>query len=1139
MWPRPLDLVLRQVRKLSGVPAPGAPTDRQLLECFVAGRDQAAFEALVRRHGPMVLGVGRRVLHNAADVEDAFQATFLVLARRAAAVPWRDSVGGWLHGVAYHAALKIRAGAARERACIKRRATMTRAEAPSEPEGRELRQVLDEELRRLPEKDRVPLVLCYLEGNTHEEAAALLGWPVGTVKGRLARGREALRRRLVRRGLTLAGGAFALALAETTAPAAVPAGLLAAAGRTFAAGAVSARVAGLAEAVRRALAASRLKAAVALALALAVLAGAAGLIAQQVRGAKPPATDVSRPGPKPQSPAREDWNGDPLPPGALARLGTVRLRHGGIHVGALAFCRDGNTLASGSWNDSVALWEVTTGKLLRRLEKAEADAVAFSPDGKALAAPARDGSVRLWEVASGKELRRFGHKNWGAVSSLAFSPDGKTLAAAGLARADGTAPNALGRLIQAEQLPGGFDGYFTTVRFWRVDTGKEVPRLTRKFATVQAVAISPDGKTLATAPADHNHVPPPVLRLWEVATGKELARCKGHQSYISALVFSPDGRAVASAGSRNIRLWEAAGGKEKRCWPHSHGGEATRLSDVTLCFTPDGQRVASAGTDGSVRLWKVMTGKEVRRFQGSSGLWPAGLAISPDGQTLAAGGGGNTVHLWKCATGKELLSRLAGHQGAVGAVAFAPGGKTLASAGGDNTLRLWETATGRPLRRLGKVEGFVSQLSFSPGGKSLVAVVAADDPLRVWDVAAGKERRRLGGTLLGSPNGTPVLSPDGKTLAVGGEKTVQLWDVAAGKERRRISLGEEITLVQPEVFSPDGRMLALVVWKPGDGKGGPSAPRVRLLDLASAQGSRRLSGAPRPATSPRFGPDGKTLLTVDTRHTYLWEVPTGRLRLRLGLQGQLTAFAPDGKVAASVVQQDHAVRLWEVATGKELRRFRGHQGDITFLAFSPDGKVLVSGSRDTTALLWDVSGLIWRKFPRPANLSPKELESLWAALADADAARAYRAVVKLGAAPGQSVAFLRDRTAGMRKAFRVDANRVARLVAHLDHEQFKVREAAEKELAGLGKVVEPALRKALGETRSSQVGSRLRVLLKQLQGLPPGAIRALRAVEVLESAGGPEAGRVLRALSRGAPAPLGGEAKAALERLAKRPAASP
>ncbi|HEY7156720.1 MAG TPA: sigma-70 family RNA polymerase sigma factor [Gemmataceae bacterium] len=260
-------------------------SDADLLECFVSRRDEAAFAALVRRHGPMVFGVCRRMLRHAQDAEDAFQATFLVLVRKAADIGRRELLGNWLYGVAARVAARARVAAARrqtrEAADMERIAEATRSPA----ESPEFAEAIEEEVQRLPTKYRRAVVLCYLEGRTNEEAAGELRWPVGTVKGRLARAREMLRKRLTRRGLVLSTGAIAAALspealAVTLPPALIHSTLQAAAsfaaGNAAAVGLVSAQAAELMKGVLHTMFVTKMKTLAALVLALAVVVGGSG-----------------------------------------------------------------------------------------------------------------------------------------------------------------------------------------------------------------------------------------------------------------------------------------------------------------------------------------------------------------------------------------------------------------------------------------------------------------------------------------------------------------------------------------------------------------------------------------------------------------------------------------------------------------------------------------------------------------------------------------------------------------------------------------------------------------------------------------------------------------------------------------------
>jgi RNA polymerase sigma factor (sigma-70 family) len=304
----------------------GEPTDRDLLHRFACGRDGDAFAALVRRHGPLVLGVCRRVLRNEADAEDAFQATFLVLARRAGSIGQPERLGNWLYGVASRVAQKARAEAARRRTRQEPVTDMPARRDDRGPDWEDLREVLDDEVRRLPDKFCAPLVLCYLEGMTREEAAARLGRSAGAVKGLLERGRELLRSRLARRGVTLSSGALAAMLSGNALAAAVPAVLrdsTARAALAFAAGEAPATgsAAALAEGVLQAMMTYRVKWWLAAALMLGLASGGAGLLAFGGRPAEERAAQK-------QGPIKADEQADARKRLAAARLDTAKTAYG-------------------------------------------------------------------------------------------------------------------------------------------------------------------------------------------------------------------------------------------------------------------------------------------------------------------------------------------------------------------------------------------------------------------------------------------------------------------------------------------------------------------------------------------------------------------------------------------------------------------------------------------------------------------------------------------------------------------------------------------------------------------------------------------------------------------------------------------
>jgi RNA polymerase sigma factor (sigma-70 family) len=1092
-----LGAVLRYIHRRLGPDACQAASDGQLLGRFVARGEEAAFTALLERHGPMVLGVCRRVLAHAQDAEDVFQATFLVLARKAGSVRKQESVSCWLHGTAYRLAVRARAQRALRRAREREALTPRPADPLFAAAWRELLGVLDEEVQRLPEKYRKPLVLCYFEGQTHQEAARQLGCPLGTVRSRVARARDRLRDRLIRRGLTLSAAGLGTVLAANTASAAVPARLVAptvAAALHFpACGTGPGAASALAEEFTRAALASRLKTAATYVLALAVLGGgAAGLAGRRApapaealaREADALLAAADRPaGPGNKGPAVDgavDGAGDVLPAGALLRLGTVRLCHGGP-VFTVAYSPDGKLLASGSGMDdcTLSVWEAATGREVHRLvgHTDRVFSLAFSPDGKTIASGSYDATVRFWDVATGREIRRCeGHQDH--IESVAFSPDGKTLASAGKDAVVRIWDVATGRelralaghteLIQSVAFsPDGktlaSSGQDKVIRLWDVAGGRELRQIPTGDTINVGIAFSPDGKTLAGGAVDS------VVRLWDPATGQELKALAGHEAEVQFVAFSPDGKTLASSGrDRTIRLWDPATGKPL----HTLTGHNERVR--SLAFAPDGRTLASASWDQTVRLWDPAAGRELHPAGKSHG-WISFIAWAPDGKTIRTGANDRTVRLWDARTGQQLR-QFDADQVRGRAVALSPNRRLLAAGTVDGTVVLWDADSGREVRRFGNHEVPVRTVAFSPDGRTLVSG-DRNGGIRLWDPATGAQLGSLEGHQ--SEISTLVYTPDGKTLASGSlDGSLRLWDPAAGRERRAPFAHEYG--VESAAFSPDGRLLASGGW----------GASVRLWDLTTGRGRPALGGHTGPVFRLLFSADGRTLVAADVR----------------------------------------AVHLWEVSTGRERAEFVGHRGLVVGLAFDPDGRRLATGSSDGTVLVWDLTA---RDGARTGG------DEAWRDLTGEDAAKAYRALGTLAAEPDEALPRLRRE---LRPAAAADGKRLARLIAELDSDDFAQREKASAELERLGEAAEGALRQALAGRASAEVRKRVAELLEQADETPPSAERVgqIRMLELLERIGTPESRRLLEALAGGAPeARLTQDARAGLERLRGRTPAEP
>jgi RNA polymerase sigma factor (sigma-70 family) len=612
----PMTDVLHHLHRLLSPHGAEHPSDRHLLERFLASQDEAAFAALVGRHGAMVFGVGRRLLHDVHAAEDVFQATFLILARNAASIRKQQALGSWLHGVAYRVAVRARDAAASRR----RRERHAPAPLPADPAvevtWRELGAVLDEELRQLPDRYRAPLVLCFLEGKTQDEAARELGCSKCTLRRRLEHGRERLRRRLRRRGVALSVGLLATVLSQGPASAAlveatVRAGLLPRTGP-----AVSAEVAALVEGVCTVTVVTRLTTTAAVVLAVVLFGSGAGWLAHHTAAAQPaPPEPAGAPqaADRPAGPqAAEQPRSEPPaePQGPLLR----ELNHQGF-VRVVAFAPDGKALLSGGDADRTArLWDLATGKELvpMRVEK-QLTGIALSPDGTTVATGEVDGTVRLWQAATGKSLATLkGHT--AIVGGLAFAPDGRTLASAG-----------------NDQL----------VCVWDVATGKRLHELRGHLSEVFCVAFAPDSQTLASGGRGKGA----TIHFWEVATGKGLRPLQGLQEEIWGLSFSPDGKTLAGACGRqtpSLRLWDLARRKEIRQMG------ALGEQSATVAFSPNGKLLASGQLSGELCLWEVVTGKEIARVPAhrSQRYGTYSVSFAPGGRTLASGGEDGFVRLW-------------------------------------------------------------------------------------------------------------------------------------------------------------------------------------------------------------------------------------------------------------------------------------------------------------------------------------------------------------------------------------------------------------------------------------------------------------------------------------------------------------
>jgi RNA polymerase sigma factor (sigma-70 family) len=827
-----LGTVVRHIRSLTVDATVGENTDAALLGAFLGHNDHSAFEALVRRHGPMILRVCRRTLGDLDDAEDALQATFVVLARQARAIRNLSSLASWLHGVAYRTALRARKAAFRRR----QHEANARPPRPADPAlsaaMRELAALLDAEIDRLPEWLRTPFIACCLEGRTCAVMARQLGLREGAVAMRLSRARRRLQERLKRRGVSLTAVLAASALGAGAAlPARAADAALAAAryvqGEALTRELISTGAVQLAEGVLKAMFLNKLKMAASVVL-LASLAIAGALVAglptpPQTAQAAPQVADRGEKAPvqTEQEPAVTYLD---LQPKANQKLkeAFIPANFADNHLGELKQGKE--TLEGFKFNIGEGLVRLANDKLKDKLPEKVEDirvgakfarlhilhATAYREAGDTVIARYivryEDKSEETIEVVYGQDVL-----DWWNYPDTPMPTRGKVVWK-GTNEAVKGYNGTLWLFAQTWKNPhpnkrvASIDFVSTLTEAapfvvamtlagpspTDIGLGNDGVRFVKAGQFVQSLAYCNEGKNLAAV--IWNGVPRTEtqagsLTVWDARTGQLQQTLekfdKGLQFWrVSAsrngAIFAALATQFDKAGHGAIRVWEPATGKVLRTI------EVPGPVNTALALSADGNNVAAgdgATGNGAVRVWDVQSG-ELRNTLRTEGMEYIAVALSADGKWLAGGGrvrgDRGKVVVWDLRTGKVQHEWSDNFMLTIAELAFSPDGNLLAGSGPNNgETRVWDIASGKQKHLLREHEA--TQLTFSPDGK-LLAIAGTDHRVMVWDVAKEKARVVFEPPASADDRGrvsAHAFAPDGRTLAVGhADGTIRFWPVA-------------------------------------------------------------------------------------------------------------------------------------------------------------------------------------------------------------------------------------------------------------------------------------------------------------------------------------------------------------------------
>jgi WD40 repeat protein/serine/threonine protein kinase len=544
-----------------------------------------------------------------------------------------------------------------------------------------------------------------------------------------------------------------------------------------------------------------------------------------------------------------------------------------------------------------------------RIFSSELDGVqsmALSPDGNIVATGTWFTDLRLWDAETGREIRKLeGHGE--AVAALAFSPDGQWLAS------------------------GSYDD---TVRIWRVENGELIHDLAGHTGDLSSVEFSHDGKYVLSASSDG------TFRIWDVQAGTTASEVNvSNTHHLTGAAFSPNDTLVVTAGGDSmVRVWDwTQENAPLRMETNAQTGETNNPQ-----FLPDGETVVVGTTDGSIRLYEVATGRELRRMKAND-EWIYSVQQSRDGSRLITGGLDRLIHIWDTASGQPLRV-ISGHGGNISGALLSSDEMALFSISNDRTLRCWNLQPSVDRRVLVGHDKEVYTTTFSPDGK-LILSGSNDRTLRLWDVATGQTLRVYEGHTDSVTSG--IFSPDGsRVMSSATDGTLRIWDTATGQQLQQVDYPDGAA-VYTLMLSPDGKLIGTT----------STDKTARLWDATTFAPIRTFEGHTNEVYGLMFTQDSKRFVTSSADGTVrVWDAATGKEIRRLDASKEAVrgvSLTPDDKYVLTS-GDDFLIRQWDIETGREIRQFTGHGDSVAFVGVSPDGRLLISASDDRHVRLWDM-----------------------------------------------------------------------------------------------------------------------------------------------------------------------------------------